>query len=284
MQRKFALRLLALVVTETKFHTTDATKLRRPPPYYFGTHLVFSPTSTDIQTRGPSLQNTPTLCDHLKGTQSTFLHPHLKLSPPHRFYRNNKLPMANNTTSPAPAAAASSPAFAGAGVAAHVLNQVNLALTALGNSVDTLTAAAVTLAGSSMSGMADALAAAAQVQTARVNAETAVSAIATIPTHMVPPHMAAPTQGAHLRNSAPWTAGLLYTVVPSTPLTSVPDNGGKWFAITHGKYISLTQNSSISLTAFSGISTGLSQKFNNQTDALNHFNGALAIHSLAVLG
>jgi hypothetical protein len=83
--------------------------------------------------------------------------------------------------------------------------------------------------------------------------------------------------------AGPWTAGLLYGVIPNGPLTAVPDNGGKWFAITRGKYIGLTQNSAISLNAVTGISTGLSEKFSNQSDALNHFNGAHATASWAVV-
>jgi hypothetical protein len=89
--------------------------------------------------------------------------------------------------------------------------------------------------------------------------------------------------GQFIRMGAPWVAGLLYGVIPGASLTSIPDNGGKWFAITRGKYIGLTQNSAISLNAVTGISTGLSEKFGSQADALNHFNGAHHTGSLAVI-
>ncbi|KAJ7021084.1 hypothetical protein C8F04DRAFT_1195841 [Mycena alexandri] len=85
-----------------------------------------------------------------------------------------------------------------------------------------------------------------------------------------------------VRTTAPWAAGILFGIVPPVPLTAVPDNGGKWFAITRGKYISLTQNSAISLNAVTGISTGLGEKFNSQSDTLSHFNGALALGALNV--
>ncbi|KAJ7758060.1 hypothetical protein B0H16DRAFT_1721169 [Mycena metata] len=93
----------------------------------------------------------------------------------------------------------------------------------------------------------------------------------------------APAQASSVRFSAPWAAGFLYGVVPPVALSAVPDNGGKWFAITRGSYIGLTQNSAISLHAVSGYSTALSEKFSNQTDALDHFNAALASGALAIV-
>ncbi|KAJ7678871.1 hypothetical protein DFH06DRAFT_1120682 [Mycena polygramma] len=46
-----------------------------------------------------------------------------------------------------------------------------------------------------------------------------------------PPFVPAPTN-TFIRSMGPWTAGLLYSVIPAAPLTAVPDNGGKWHAIT----------------------------------------------------
>ncbi|KAJ7731415.1 hypothetical protein B0H16DRAFT_1733354 [Mycena metata] len=89
----------------------------------------------------------------------------------------------------------------------------------------------------------------------------------------------APPLPSFVRTTAPWAAGLLFGIVPPVPFTAVPDNGGKWFAITRGHYIGLTQNSAISLNAV----TGFSEKFSNQVDALAHFNGALASGALAVV-
>jgi hypothetical protein len=103
----------------------------------------------------------------------------------------------------------------------------------------------------------------------------AVQAAASAPTN-------APAQ-QFIRTRAPWTAGLLYSVIPAAPLNAVPDNRGKWFAITRRKYIGLTQNSVISLNAVTGVSTGLSEKFGSQAEALSHFNGAHLTGSLAVV-
>lgn len=91
-------------------------------------------------------------------------------------------------------------------------------------------------------------------------------------------------QGSVIRSTAPWIAGHLYSVVPPVALSAVPDNSGKWFAITRGQYIGLTQNSAISLNAVSGFSTALSEKFNNQGEALSHFNSARASGALAIIG
>ncbi|KAJ7673159.1 hypothetical protein DFH06DRAFT_1319360 [Mycena polygramma] len=81
----------------------------------------------------------------------------------------------------------------------------------------------------------------------------------------------------------PWIAGYLYSVVPLGLLAAIPDLGEKWFVITRGKYVGLTKNSAISLAAVTGVSTGLSEKFSHQADALDHFNAALATDAVAVL-
>jgi hypothetical protein len=71
--------------------------------------------------------------------------------------------------------------------------------------------------------------------------------------------------------------------VPGAQLTAIPDNGEKWFAITRGRYVGLTTNSAISLAAVTGVPGALSDRCSTQTDALQHFNGALALNAVAVL-
>ncbi|KAJ7707993.1 hypothetical protein B0H16DRAFT_1481454 [Mycena metata] len=115
----------------------------------------------------------------------------------------------------------------------------------------------------------------------RGNISVAAAAAAAPPP--VPTPAPTPVLPSFVRTTAPWAAGILFGVVPPVPLAAVPDNGGKWFAITRGQYIGLTQNGAISLNAVTGVSTGLSEKFNNQVDALAHFNGALASGALAVV-
>ncbi|KAJ7143246.1 hypothetical protein C8R46DRAFT_1233022 [Mycena filopes] len=81
----------------------------------------------------------------------------------------------------------------------------------------------------------------------------------------------------------PWVAGTIYSVVPSAPLTAIPDRGEKWFAITRGRYVGLTPNSAISLGAVTGVSTALSGKHSSQQAALAHFNAALQTGAVATL-
>ncbi|KAJ7604345.1 hypothetical protein DFH06DRAFT_1151214 [Mycena polygramma] len=208
---------------------------------------------------------------------------------------------------PAPAAAAA-PAAAGAGAPANT-QQVDAALTAMIAAVQALTANANTLIGAPMADVHNAVnnvtIAASAVEQAHavlcasitalvqdVNAAPAPApAIAPAPAPAIAPApaptVAAPAAPApapaFARMAAPWVAGYLYGVVPEDSLARVPDNGEKWFAITRGKYVGLTKNSAISLAAVTGVARALSHKFNNQTDALDHFNGALATQAVAVL-
>ncbi|KAJ7175321.1 hypothetical protein C8R46DRAFT_1030422 [Mycena filopes] len=213
--------------------------------------------------------------------------------------------MTDHSNHPAPVAAGL-PAAAGAGAApidgkshraalqstlTSVL--VNGALAALLSAVDALTAQANGLIGTSMTDMPTALSNLASVANAVHQASNHVSsAVANLPVAAAP-GPAPPTApsfttavpvSALIRHSAPWTSGFLYTVVPGAPLVPVPDNGGKWFAITRGRYIGLTQNSAVSLSSVSGVSTAMSQKFSSQSVALAHFNTALQTGALAVVG
>ncbi|KAJ6518050.1 hypothetical protein C8R47DRAFT_1062604 [Mycena vitilis] len=119
------------------------------------------------------------------------------------------------------------------------------------------------------------------VDVTTANASAANSSPPT-PTPAPAPGTAGPA--AFLRSSEPWLAGYLFNVVPAAPLSPIPDNGNKWFAITRGKYVGLTKNSAISLNAVTGVSTGLSDKFTTQDDALEHFNAALQSGAIAILG
>ncbi|KAJ7839308.1 hypothetical protein B0H13DRAFT_1911328 [Mycena leptocephala] len=187
---------------------------------------------------------------------------------------------------------------AGAGVPAAIVQQmraVNAALAALTTAVDALNLSASTLVTTSMNDMATALdgvsVSADAVQQAHADVHTSFNALLSMAPSVsfvaaVQAAASAPTNAPaqqFIRTGAPWTAGLLYSVIPAAPLNAVPDNGGKWFAITRGKYIGLTQNSAISLNAVTGVSTGLSEKFGSQADALSHFNGARLTGSLAVV-
>ncbi|KAJ6495708.1 hypothetical protein C8R47DRAFT_1213184 [Mycena vitilis] len=94
--------------------------------------------------------------------------------------------------------------------------------------------------------------------------------------------LAAPP-ATHTQTGGPYYAGALYRVVPTVHLRSIRDNGEKWYAITRGKYVGLTKNSAVSLAAVTGISTALSEKHSNQSDALASFNAALDVQAVAVI-
>ncbi|KAJ7029958.1 hypothetical protein C8F04DRAFT_1264307 [Mycena alexandri] len=162
------------------------------------------------------------------------------------------------------------------------------ALTDLGGSVDILSAHAAAVSTAPLSELPNALAgvthAADNVHGALAVLAAAIGAAnAAAQTTASPAPAPAPAPSTFIRTTGPWAAGLLYSVIPPVPLVAVPDNGGKWHAITRGKYIGLTQNSAVSLNAVTGASTGLSQKFTNQADALDYFNNALGTNALAVV-
>ncbi|KAJ6447701.1 hypothetical protein C8R45DRAFT_948410 [Mycena sanguinolenta] len=48
------------------------------------------------------------------------------------------------------------------------------------------------------------------------------------------------------------------------------------------RYPLLTSNSAISLNAVTGVASGLSEKYSNQVDVLQHFNTALAVRAIAI--
>ncbi|KAJ7834174.1 hypothetical protein B0H13DRAFT_2370003 [Mycena leptocephala] len=101
-----------------------------------------------------------------------------------------------------------------------------------------------------------------------------------------PPPPPLPTAGAapgFFQTTGPWVAGNLYTVVPTAPLSPVPDQGERWFSVTRGKYVGLTKNSAISLNAVTGVSTGMTARFSTQTEAISNFNGALHSGVVAIL-
>ncbi|KAJ7913294.1 hypothetical protein B0H13DRAFT_1873977 [Mycena leptocephala] len=177
--------------------------------------------------------------------------------------------------------APAAPSVAGAGVPAAVVQQINAALAALTTAVDALNLSASTLVTTSMNDMATALDGVSVSADAMQQAHADVYTSFNVLLSMAPSVLFVAT--AVHSHRGPWTAGLLYSVIPAAPLNTVPDNGGKWFAITRGKYIGLTQNSVISLNTVTRVSTGLSEKFGSQADTLNHFNGVHLTSSLAVV-
>ncbi|KAJ7020767.1 hypothetical protein C8F04DRAFT_1274603 [Mycena alexandri] len=192
---------------------------------------------------------------------------------------------------PAPAAVAPTPAAAaGAASSAGIVNQLQTALSSLTLQVNNLTVTSATLLSPlSMADLgvtfSDAANAAGAVQQAHANVLSAFAMAAPLLQALATQSQAtAPaTASSAAAHTGPWVAGTTYTVVPTAPLTPIPDHGEKWFAITRGRYVGLTNNAAVSLAAVSGVSTALTGKHATQTIALQHFNAALASGAVAVI-
>ncbi|KAJ7496070.1 hypothetical protein B0H11DRAFT_2227075 [Mycena galericulata] len=91
-----------------------------------------------------------------------------------------------------------------------------------------------------------------------------------------------PAHGGGIRMTGPWVAGQIYGVVPAAPLTPVPDNSEKWFAITKGRYLGVTNSAAIADAAVSRVSHALRAGYTSQREALEAFNDALAMNSLNI--
>ncbi|KAJ7440411.1 hypothetical protein B0H11DRAFT_2253031 [Mycena galericulata] len=84
--------------------------------------------------------------------------------------------------------------------------------------------------------------------------------------------------GGGIRMTGPWIAGEIYGVVPTGPITAVPDNSEKWFAITKGRYVGVTNSAAIADGAVSRVSHSLRAGYTTQTEALEAFNSVLALN------
>ncbi|KAJ7436812.1 hypothetical protein B0H11DRAFT_1936409 [Mycena galericulata] len=115
-------------------------------------------------------------------------------------------------------------------------------------------------------------------QAATAMAHASGAAPAPAPTVQAPATGAAPAPatGGGIRMTGPWVAGRLYSVVPTGPLTAVPDNAEKWFAITKGRYIGVTNSAAIADGAVSRVSNSLRAGYGSQSEALQAFNDTLA--------
>ncbi|KAJ7169408.1 hypothetical protein C8R46DRAFT_1217109 [Mycena filopes] len=94
-----------------------------------------------------------------------------------------------------------------------------------------------------------------------------------------PPPSPAPTSASQgIQHQGPWIAGALYGVVPTGPLTVIPDNGEHWYAITKGLYVGVTNSTAIADGAVTRVSDALRINYKSQADAVNAFNQALALN------
>ncbi|KAJ7168431.1 hypothetical protein C8R46DRAFT_1217835 [Mycena filopes] len=209
-----------------------------------------------------------------------------------------------NLPIPAPAAPSVAPAAAGAGHVAGVTHQANSAVAAMTAAVNTLTATTATLL--TTGSLTDHVfiflqlrprsptsspprTAVQQAHANVINAFALLGPLLAPPTGFTsaPPQYQAQPQQSHQHQghatTGPWIAGVTFSVVPTAPLTAVPDSGERWFAITRGRYVGLTTNSAVSLAAVTGVSTALSGRHASQQQALNHFNAALQNGVVAVI-
>ncbi|KAJ7100988.1 hypothetical protein C8R43DRAFT_964000 [Mycena crocata] len=86
-----------------------------------------------------------------------------------------------------------------------------------------------------------------------------------------------------IRMSGPWVAGQIYGVIPHGPLSLVPDNGEKWYAITKGRYIGCTPSTAIADNAVTCVSHALRSSYGSQALAVAAFNAALASPFLGLI-
>ncbi|KAJ7184778.1 hypothetical protein C8R46DRAFT_1208961 [Mycena filopes] len=106
----------------------------------------------------------------------------------------------------------------------------------------------------------------------------AANALATAAGAPPQPSPAATSASLGIQYTGPWIAGALYGVVPTAPLTMIPDNGERWYAITKGLYVGATNSSAIADGAVTRVSDALRIGYNSQLDAVTAFNQALALN------
>ncbi|KAK7013743.1 hypothetical protein R3P38DRAFT_3206304 [Favolaschia claudopus] len=115
---------------------------------------------------------------------------------------------------------------------------------------------------------------------------SAAPAPAPTPTFVAAPaHPAAVPASPAFRTTGPWTVGELFWVIPPHPLTAVPERGEDvvWYCIYQGKQVGVTLNHGSALAATVGVSGGRMRSYKTQVAALQAFNNALAVHSIAVV-
>ncbi|KAJ7020551.1 hypothetical protein C8F04DRAFT_1274945 [Mycena alexandri] len=83
---------------------------------------------------------------------------------------------------------------------------------------------------------------------------------------------------------APWTAGILYGVVPDLHLHdfTVQDDGRPWYSIVRGRSVGITQDHSLASRAVLGVSNNGWRSHKTLAGALNEFNHALDLNLVEV--
>ncbi|KAJ6567622.1 hypothetical protein DFH09DRAFT_1314139 [Mycena vulgaris] len=81
-----------------------------------------------------------------------------------------------------------------------------------------------------------------------------------------------------LQVTAPWIVGVVYSVVPTQLLTSIPVHDEElWYTILRGKYVGITQNHALALDTVVGILNNSMKSYKTQDLAVGAFNGALHV-------
>ncbi|KAJ7751469.1 hypothetical protein B0H14DRAFT_3513253 [Mycena olivaceomarginata] len=110
----------------------------------------------------------------------------------------------------------------------------------------------------------------------------AASAVVAAPAVAAPAHVGFQTRG-------PWVAGALFLVVPTGPLTHIPEDPAPegletlWYCITRGKYIGLTTNNSLAMAAVIGVSRSSMKSYKTQALAVAAFNEMLQFNLVQIL-
>ncbi|KAJ7790914.1 hypothetical protein B0H14DRAFT_3501155 [Mycena olivaceomarginata] len=96
------------------------------------------------------------------------------------------------------------------------------------------------------------------------------------------PHLGFQTRG-------PWVAGVLFLVVPTGPLTHIPEDPVPegfeplWYCITRGKHIGVTIHNSLAMAAVVGVSRSSMKSYKAQALAVTAFNEMLQFNLVQVL-
>ncbi|KAJ7083931.1 hypothetical protein B0H15DRAFT_951684 [Mycena belliarum] len=98
----------------------------------------------------------------------------------------------------------------------------------------------------------------------------------------------APAPGGFLVHG-PWLVGLLFQVVPTSPLLAIVETEEQaqeerfWYCITRGRYVGVTLSNALAIGAVSGVSRSSMKSYKSQQAALESFNDALRYNMVTVL-
>ncbi|KAJ7893225.1 hypothetical protein B0H13DRAFT_2339813 [Mycena leptocephala] len=88
---------------------------------------------------------------------------------------------------------------------------------------------------------------------------------------------------AHIHTCAPWVAGRMFSVVPSSPLVGTGETDETWYTITKGRFVGVTSVHALDQAAIIRVSGAAHKGYTTQAAALRAFNLALEGGYVAVV-